>query len=150
MGLSSGFGDEWLRIGSLKMAIDGGLTSKTSLRTWNYVGDDTIEDFPLRLDLEKLPGWVKEAHDNDWGVGIHEMGDTAVRKAAEAIHAAWQANHGDRRHQLIHCYYADEEVLKSREQYGSNEIPDSDPTTFWAEFKETFKDTPPMAMGISP
>ena len=34
----------------------------------------------------------------------------------------------------------DEEVLKSREQYGSNEIPDSDPTTFWAEFKETFKD----------
>jgi len=35
---------------------------------------------------------------------------------------------------------SDEEVLKSRELYGSNEIPDSEPTTFWAEFKETFKD----------
>ena len=34
----------------------------------------------------------------------------------------------------------DLEVKKSREAYGSNEIPDSEPTTFWKEFKETFKD----------
>lgn len=34
----------------------------------------------------------------------------------------------------------DEEVLKSREEQGSNVIPDSEPTTFWDEFKETFKD----------
>ena len=35
---------------------------------------------------------------------------------------------------------SDKEVLESRKQYGSNEIPDSEPTTFWAEFKETFGD----------
>lgn len=34
----------------------------------------------------------------------------------------------------------DKEVLKSRECEGSNEIPDSEPTTFWDEFKETFRD----------
>ena len=34
----------------------------------------------------------------------------------------------------------DEEVGKSREQFGSNVIPDSVPTTFLKEFKETFKD----------
>ncbi len=34
----------------------------------------------------------------------------------------------------------DKEVEQSREQYGSNVIPDSEPTTFWAEFKETFGD----------
>ncbi len=32
------------------------------------------------------------------------------------------------------------EVAESREKYGSNMIPDSEPTTFWAEFKETFGD----------
>ena len=32
-----------------------------------------------------------------------------------------------------------QEVI-NRNQYGSNIIPDSEPTTFWAEFKETFKD----------
>lgn len=32
------------------------------------------------------------------------------------------------------------EVEKSREKFGSNVIPDSEPTTFWEEFKETFSD----------
>ena len=35
---------------------------------------------------------------------------------------------------------SDQEVEKSRESNGSNVIPDSEPTTFWAEFKETFGD----------
>ncbi|MCR4923364.1 MAG: calcium-translocating P-type ATPase, PMCA-type [Lachnospiraceae bacterium] len=35
---------------------------------------------------------------------------------------------------------SDIEVIASREKYGSNAIPDSKPTTFWQEFKETFKD----------
>ena len=34
----------------------------------------------------------------------------------------------------------DKEVLESREKYGANVIPDSEPTTFWAEFCETFND----------
>lgn len=34
----------------------------------------------------------------------------------------------------------DVEVKESREKYGSNVIPDSEPTTFWDEFKETFSD----------
>lgn len=35
---------------------------------------------------------------------------------------------------------SDKEVEQSREKYGSNVIPDSEPTTFWDEFKETFGD----------
>lgn len=34
----------------------------------------------------------------------------------------------------------DEEVEASRKKYGTNAIPDSEPTTFWEEFKETFGD----------
>ena len=32
----------------------------------------------------------------------------------------------------------DREVEESRKKHGSNAIPDSEPTTFWQEFKETF------------
>lgn len=35
---------------------------------------------------------------------------------------------------------SDNEVDISRKKYGENSIPDSEPTTFWQEFKETFKD----------
>lgn len=34
----------------------------------------------------------------------------------------------------------DKQVEESRSRFGSNEIPDSEPTTFWDEFKETFSD----------
>lgn len=34
----------------------------------------------------------------------------------------------------------DHEVEESRKKHGSNQIPDSEPTTFWEEFKETFSD----------
>ena len=34
----------------------------------------------------------------------------------------------------------EKEVEKSRQDHGSNVIPDSEPTTFWQEFKETFND----------
>lgn len=34
----------------------------------------------------------------------------------------------------------DKEVEESRKKHGSNQIPDSEPTTFWEEFKETFSD----------
>lgn len=34
----------------------------------------------------------------------------------------------------------EKQVLESRQKYGSNQIPDSKPTTFLQEFKETFKD----------
>ena len=117
-GLFSGFGDEWLRIGSLKMAIDGGLLSGTALRTWNYKGQTEIKDFPLRLDLDKLDGWVKEAHDAGWGTGIHVMGDVACRRAAEAMYKAWKANPADRRHQMIHCYYPDKETIRMMAEAG--------------------------------
>lgn len=36
------------------------------------------------------------------------------------------------------CGLTDSEVLDARKRGGSNEIPDSEPTTFWKEFKETF------------
>ena len=34
----------------------------------------------------------------------------------------------------------DKQIEESRSKFGSNEIPDSEPTTFWEEFKETFSD----------
>lgn len=34
----------------------------------------------------------------------------------------------------------DHEVVESRKKHGSNHIPDSEPATFWDEFKETFSD----------
>ena len=115
-GLYTGFGDDWLRIGGLKMAIDGGLTSKTALKSWPYLGEDEVKEVPLRMDLKKLKGWVKQAHDSGWSVGIHVMGDIAIEEAVNAIYEAYQANPVIRRHQIIHSYYPTKDSLKKMKE----------------------------------
>lgn len=112
LGLYTGFGDEWLRIGALKMAIDGGLTSKTAWKSWAYKGEDKPREVELRLDISKLDEWVKEAHDAGWSVGIHVMGDTAIEAAVNAMYKAYEANPSKRRHQLIHAYYPTDDVIE--------------------------------------
>ena len=117
-GVYTGFGDEWLSMGALKMAIDGGLTSKTQLSSWPYLGEEKPREAPLRLDLNKLDGWVKEAHDAGWSVGIHVMGDIAIQKAVDAMYQAYLANPVKRRHQVIHAYYPTKDSLEKMAEMG--------------------------------
>lgn len=118
IGIYTGFGNEWIRFGGLKMAIDGGLTSKTALKSWPYLGEEAPREVRLRLDLSKLNGWVKQAHDAGWSVGIHVMGDTAIEAAVDAIYEAYKANPVIRRHQIIHAYYPTNDSLRKMKEAG--------------------------------
>lgn len=113
---SAGYGNEWLMYSGLKMAIDGGLTSGTALKSWPYYGEKELRKFNLRLDLNKLDKWVKEAHDNGWNVAIHVMGDIAIEKAVNAIYKAVMDNPRKHQHQIVHAYYPTEESLKKMQE----------------------------------
>ncbi|WZL72546.1 amidohydrolase [Clostridiaceae bacterium 35-E11] len=118
IGVYTGFGDEWLRYGGLKMAIDGGLTSKTALLSWPYLGEEKPRDVNLRLDLSNLKHWIKKAHDAGWSIGIHVMGDIAIEEAVDAIYEAYKANPVKRTHHLIHAYYPSQESLEKMKEAG--------------------------------
>lgn len=115
---ASGYGNEWIRYTALKMAIDGGLTSGTALKSWPYKGDEGLRDIKLRLDIDKLDEYVKTAHDAGWNVGIHVMGDVAIEKAVDAMYKAIKANPRQHRHYIIHAYYPNEETLKKMGEVG--------------------------------
>jgi predicted amidohydrolase YtcJ len=117
-GIYSGFGDGWLRLIGLKMAIDGGLTSKTALKSWPYLGEETPRKVSLRLDLSKLKGWVKQAHNAGWNVAIHVMGDIAIEEAVNAIYEAYKEKPVKLRHQIVHAYYPTEDSLKKMKEAG--------------------------------
>lgn len=59
-----------------------------------------------------------------------------------AVSVKWQKDFknktGDK--EMKYNGLTDKQVEESRSRFGSNEIPDSEPTTFWDEFKETFSD----------
>ena len=115
---SSGYGDEWIRYTALKMAIDGGLTSGTALKSWPYKGESSLRELNLRLDLDKLDGYIKTAHDSGWDVGIHVMGDVAIEKAVDAMYKAIKANPRPHRHHIIHAYYPTAETLAKMGEVG--------------------------------
>lgn len=108
----SGYGNNWLRYTSLKMAIDGGLTSMTALKSWPYKNENSLREFPLRLDLNKLEEYISSAHNAGWDIGIHVMGDIAIKKAVDAIYKAVKANPRKHNHSIIHAYYPSDEVLR--------------------------------------
>lgn len=118
LGFYTGMGNQWLRIGALKMAIDGGLTSRTAWNSWPYKGEATPRKAPLRLDISRLNGWVKKAHDAGWSVGIHVVGDKAQDAAVNAIYEAYKTNPVQRRHQIVHAYYPTANSLAKMHQAG--------------------------------
>lgn len=118
VGIYSGFGDEWLRFGGLKMAIDGGLTSKTAILSWPYLNESEPREGRRRLDLSRLDEWIKTAHDAGWSIGIHVMGDIAIEMSVNAIYKAYKENPIKRNHHIIHAYYPTEDSLAKMKEAG--------------------------------
>ena len=104
-GMISGLGNEWLRIGSLKMLIDGGTTPHTAFMYEPYVGDNELVAFN-RIPQDKLRRYFKTAQELGWDIGIHCCGDHAqdmvVDTLAEIIREIPRA---DARHSIIHGYF---------------------------------------------
>ena len=113
-GLQPGMGDKHFRFGNLKMAIDGGLGSKTALMHEPF-RDFTRATVPLRLDTNKLGQYVRDAHAKGWGVGIHCCGDLAqdmaVSHMVDALTAKKPLPH--QRHHIVHGYYPTEYSLRA-------------------------------------
>ncbi len=85
LGLRSGFGNEWLRLGYLKVFMDGTLGSATA-RLLDGSGVEITSS-------ERLAEIVREAAAAGWPVGVHAIGDAANRAALDAFEAtagAWR------------------------------------------------------------
>jgi hypothetical protein len=77
LGLRSGFGDEFLRIGCVKVFMDGTLGSQTA-----WLLDGTGVQITSR---EELAGIVRAAAETGFPVAVHAIGDAANRAALDAF-----------------------------------------------------------------
>ena len=83
LGLRTGFGDDWLRIGHLKLFTDGALGSQTAALDEPYAGSQ--ERGILAIEPETLTQEVARAAAGGIAVAIHAIGDRAVHVALDAI-----------------------------------------------------------------
>jgi predicted amidohydrolase YtcJ len=80
-------GDDWLRIGGVKIFADGALGSQTACMFTPYPGRGTYCGVPL-LAGEELRETVVSAARRGWPVWVHAIGDRAVHDCVSAIAAA--------------------------------------------------------------
>jgi predicted amidohydrolase YtcJ len=83
LGLRTGYGDEWLRVGPLKIFTDGALGSQTAALEEPYEGSD--DRGVLTIEPDQLNDVVARLAAAGIAVAIHAIGDRAVHAALEAI-----------------------------------------------------------------
>jgi hypothetical protein len=90
-GLYSGFGDDMLRLGSVKMFADGALGPKTA---WMLAGYDSAPDDTgiATTDVEVLCDSTIKANANGLSVAIHAIGDRANREVLDIFAEAKKQN----------------------------------------------------------
>lgn len=86
LGVRSGFGDDFLRIGPMKIFTDGALSSKTAAVTQPFEGDGGVG--VLGDDPEVLRNRILAAHRGGWRVAAHAIGDRAIDLTLEAFERA--------------------------------------------------------------
>lgn len=139
-GVLSGLGDEWLRLGGLKMAVDGGTTSRTAWMFQPFLGEETVHDYN-RLDPEDLREFFARGHALGWDIGIHAIGDRAHHEAAAAFADVLEAAPREHRHNLIHGYFASEQSLRQMARHGLAVV--IQPTFIYFEGDDLFRDVGP-------
>jgi predicted amidohydrolase YtcJ len=89
LGIRTGFGDEWLRIGAMKVFSDGSLIGRTAAMCDDFAGE---------------PGNITRAHRAGWQVATHAIGDRAVATVLDIYQEALAAHpRPDHRHRIEHC-----------------------------------------------
>lgn len=76
-GIHTGFGDEWVRVGAVKLFADGSISERTALLSEPYAGLGDYRGIG-RASRETLYEQARKAYLAGWQVGTHANGDVAI------------------------------------------------------------------------
>jgi hypothetical protein len=102
LGLRSGLGDDWLRIGGVKIFADGALGSQSAFMFDPYPGRRDYCGVPVLTGAE-LETTVRKAVEHGWAAWIHAIGDRAVHETVAALAAAPRPGPATLPHRVEHA-----------------------------------------------
>ena len=121
-GMRTGFGDDRLRLGGIKMVSDGAIAARTAYMSEPYIGtcDHGIE----AMTQEEITESVLEIHRAGFQVCIHANGDLAIESVLNAYERA-QSEHPrpDPRHRIEHCTLVNPDLLSKMNRLGTIATP---------------------------
>lgn len=114
----TGYGDDFFKIGPVKLITDGGLTNRTASLLSPYTdAPDTCGQ--MNYTQEEIDAVVNKAFQNNIQVAMHCIGDRASRHAIKSYRKASESSDiKDRRCSLIHCQITDKSIIKDMKELG--------------------------------
>src|SRR5947208_16728130 len=102
-GVRTGLGDEWVRVGAMKMVCDGSISERTARLSQPYIGRPNDYGI-LTMDEPELYRWARQAHEAGWQIGTHANGDVAIDQTLRVYERLQRETpRRDPRFRLEHC-----------------------------------------------
>jgi hypothetical protein len=118
LGIRSGFGDEWVRIGAVKIFTDGSLGARTAALDAPY-DDDPENQGVTMYSQQQLDNVVSEAHRSGFQIAAHAIGDKAIAMALHAITKADESiSKKNLRHRIEHASVLNTELIRQMKEAG--------------------------------
>lgn len=122
-GVQTGLGDEWVRVGAMKLYADGSISERTARLSEPYVGRPG--DFGLLVTSEEeLYERARKAHLAGWQIGIHANGDVAIDRVLR-VYERLEREHPrrDPRFRIEHCTVVNDSLISRIRALGAIPTP---------------------------
>lgn len=122
LGIRTGFGDERLRFGPVKIVSDGSLIGRSAAVHECYCGEIANRGLMV-VEPEELLTIIPAYHRAGWTVATHAIGDRAIDHALDGIAAALADSPRTVRHRIEHFAIATDKQVKRAADLGVIPVP---------------------------
>jgi predicted amidohydrolase YtcJ len=113
-GLSTGFGDEWIRLGATsEHTVDGSFSERTMALSVPYAGVDPPYKGNVTETQDALDSWIERVHRAGIQPNCHANGDVAIDMVLTAVERAQRLfPRADTRPKITHCTLVNDNLLR--------------------------------------
>ena len=135
LGVQTGLGDEWLRIGPAKLFLDGSIGGRTARMSQPYLGEPETCGLWME-EPEVMKQKLLAAHRAGFQCCAHAIGDAAIELLLDIYEEALRQHpRTDHRHRIEHCSILRPDLIERIQRLGVVPIPG---TTFLHDFQEAY------------
>jgi predicted amidohydrolase YtcJ len=122
-GIRTGLGNEWVRVGFMKMICDGSISERTARLSQPYIG--RLNDFGILVSTEdELYARSRKAHEAGWQIGTHANGDVGIDTTLRVYERLQkEMPRRDPRFRLEHCTVVNDSVVQRIKALGAIPTP---------------------------
>jgi predicted amidohydrolase YtcJ len=118
-GVRTGLGDEWVRVGAMKMTCDGSISERTARLSQPYIGSPGDHGI-LVTDEDELYARGRKAHEADWQIGVHANGDVAIDLTLRLFERLQRERpRRDPRFRIEHCTVINDDLIRRIKTVGA-------------------------------